>query len=1839
MSGHPSHSAAQVASSKGQSKRRDRPPALELTESKTANGGDAAGAVDTRKSQQQPRFHVSSVNNDGTMSEPEQPRSASATSSLDPYYFGSRTPAESPSTRTHDLPSLSKTPDSQQPLPNEPFTPARNPAAIDRKGLIGVGDLATPRWARPGYVIPEELASSPELPGHTDEQYSILNGSGPEHDDEPGSPWTIEAIDGEEDHHVELEEIKPVSRAIRSRRSMAEESGGEEILYPRNPHTSDKDNTPRASNKGAENEEAPPPSAFQSQPRTKKRSSDEFELDQHGDVFSKGSRASVSSLKEKPKDASIRRHKSLGVGLPPSSPREREKATRERRRESASISLANAPKASAGTRESVSSKSPKHIRHISSSSLASNPVEIHHIRHSRTTDFSHLPPSPSSSSIQQFIKRTSSKDLSAHGSPNVAHAVLRGTQEGWNGVDDEATAEALRKLDGLSGKSARARSSVSVTRPGSSGRPGSSSRPGTPGAGKNGTQWEGISSSESTKSARRSSVRDSVLREKEKDRSSGGHRHAVSPAQGVSQAAADAGEASASHDEKLPSSASDKVAKRSSARSTLNFTTPKRASASSTTYTGTPTTSSRDSASLSATTSTTSVSASSGRYSTSKPKRNSASSDVSSIHSGDGVTPNGEAGEEEHVPPVPPLPKDLNQFKTPPLSSQSITFPPLAGIDAKQESDNFVPTDTEDDQTTDNLEIPQATAIPMKPPPVIRQDSMTSQGGYTSSDSAPAQKTPSKKWSFSHALNIRLSGSPSSASAQSPARTHAFSVSPRSATFGSQLKHSSSKDQPLSPSKGSGSEAWSPIQPEAMASASSLASLSSVGSVQVANSPTSSVPPLLGSGMRGPGSRPATPSSGGTSQTVTVAQNAPLSPSSSIRRGTSSKRLTPSSIPFFRRGSSQSMQIPNQPGLPSSVSPDVPMSATLSRKGSGSPIATTKEPLLSPTTPHKKSSIMSLGSLLKGSSSRKSLQDKSDPKSGKESGKASDKEKSKKDDKDRSESRISVLMGRKRGKTLSSTEPRKAKPVAMPPMQISALPASTAQRVANLKATSSSSSSSSAGPSRSSRVTSQTASSMQKQSDVSLRSTRNQLPTIAGSPSAGTHASKEPKEFASSSLSSSMSGLPKDTPTKIPRIASRSSTAASPSLKNGTSTVASRRASIHQSGLGTNSADPSPVPDGSVSEFGIVDNPSEYDLSKSSIAAPRASVRSSPSRVPRHAATTSTVGTATSSARKPHRESISFSGLRKTSTNSVTSVSSAAPSENNGHHRFSALSPSKGLKLLSPKMSVRSSNTAAQKGHQAAASPSSSRLSLSTPSPVPSSADDEEVAGDEEMMNYIRRQQAKKMAAGASQEELDQLLCFPEPIPPTTPSSPTSLLRSSQAQWLSEYERKEVLDYPSVYFIGARSDKKPATTSNSTNNHGYDDERGDYLVVNGDHLGYRYEVVDTLGKGSFGQVLRCRDHCTGESVAIKIIRNKKRFHHQALVEIKILDNLRKWDNEEKHHVIKMTEHFYFRNHLCIAMELLSINLYELIKANGFVGFTTALIRRFTSQMLLSLTLMRSHRVVHCDLKPENVLLKHPAKSAIKVIDFGSSCFEHEKIYTYIQSRFYRSPEVILGMNYHMAIDMWSLGCILAELYTGFPIFPGENEQEQLSCIMEVLGVPDKDFVNRSSRKRIFFDSTGAPRPVVNSKGRRRRPGTKTLAQVLRCDDELFVDFIAKCLVWDPEKRIKPQAASRHPFITSGKRPKITNPTPGTAKALLASATNLSSRSKPSDTPKKSQISAPTPLTARVSRTNTTGVPNTPNSSSSHATTLGSSTRSYRASQAQNFSSYHSSRTNGFATTK
>ncbi|KAG6849418.1 hypothetical protein H0H93_008664 [Arthromyces matolae] len=1827
--------------------KRERPPPLDIPtdDRKVASDGDVPYSQQPFR-KPQPTLHVSLVPDDPQPDRDYLPsRSTSVTSTLDPYYFGVRSPTDSP---VPPLPSatlgLSTTPELHHVL--EPVTPARDPAAIDRRGLVGVGELTTPRWTRAENQQQFE-SSVPATPKEEIDDYEVVISEDAQ-DETPDSPWTIEAVDGEPSEKEDPLEMPSPLQPLRNKPSIADESGGEEILYPRQPSTSMSLQPPQSNDdhsaKSTEpklKESDPPASApssyLSSSKKAKKRTSGEFEMDQSGVLTSKQRPASLSLKEER---NSVRKHRSLNVGHS-SSTSTREAKGKEKRRESASLAVGSSkhPPMKAGER---------HFRHASS---GSNTGEFLSQRRGHTTDFSHLPPSPSSSSIQQFLRHPSSTSLSdtprmhreaKDSMSNMGHSLLRGTQEGWTVQDNEVAFAAMQKLDGLTGKTPRSRASV-----GSFVRSSSSSRPTTP-ATKSNSQWEGVGAIENGKALITS------VKEREPRQSIGlgiaiasvvdSNDDAISSA--VSAVSGDEPVVDAPGMEKTPR-------KTSSARSSF---TPKRGSTSSTTHTSTP--SSRDSVSISANTSLTSVSATSSRYFINKTRRNSAGSDIStdavSLKDRGSTMAGAESSDCIVVPPVPPLPKDLSTYRSTPGTAGNANFSPVPIAEEKP------PLDLDDIVSPDDIQDRTASLDGTSPsaPSSSFHDSnhRLSQhllSGYASihpaSATAPvAPKTPSKKWSFSSALNLNFSSSPSSSNSRA-----GLPLSPKGAHLGQPT---------LARHAGSSPQDWETKQPDAMMSAGSLASLSSVGSVRQPAPSTSSTSKTPD--RNAIPSRTGTGSSGDTNHTtgLSVPQSGPLSPSSSVRRG-QSKRLTPSSIPFFRRSSSQSLQFP--PSQPTAVSSSPTLSSghisslTQARR---TPPQERPNPLV-PSSQHKKSSVLSLGlpSLLK-SSSRRSLHSDS----GKDSHKSKDlekekakqekteKERQKKDEKDRSESRISVLMGgvtRKRGKTLSSGDHKKPKsPVNLPPMHMSALEPVTAQRVARLKPTSSSASTPTntaitRTASSTSRLTSQTVSSLQKLSDSSLRS-RAQLPTIAGSPSVGTIATAKESKDGTPLPSQMKTSLPKETPTKIPRISSRTSAAPSPPpLKGSGSALSVRRSSATTTiGVGEpaqSSANPSPS--GATNEFGVI----EFEATPAK-ALKHSSVRASPSvstsRVPRQSIATST----TTALRKGSRDSASFTS-RKASTSSVTSLSTPA-SDSTSHHRFSALSPSK-LKLLTPKISLPTTRSNAHGIHQTINSPSSNRQSISTPSPAPSTVDEDEVLGDEEMFQYIRRQQAKKLAAGASQDELDELLQFPDPLPPASPSSPTcayaleqhipflvlmfpkAVLRTS-AQYLSDYERKEILDYPSVYCYGAKSKKKPASFDISTNNYGYDDDRGDYLVVSKDHLAYRYEIIDTLGKGSFGQVLQCRDHCTGESVAVKIIRNKKRFHHQALVEIKILDNLKKWDADGTHHVLRMTEHFYFRNHLCIATELLSINLYELIKANGFVGFTTALIRRFTSQMLMSLSLMRHHHIVHCDLKPENVLLRHPTRSAIKVIDFGSSCFDDERIYTYIQSRFYRSPEVILGLTYSMAIDMWSLGCILAELYTGFPIFPGENEQEQLSCIMEVLGVPDKEYINRSSRKKLFFDINGAPRTVINSKGRRRKAGSKTLQQVLRCTDEDFLDFIAKCLVWDPERRMKPQAALRHPFITSGRRLK---PTPIT-KSTMSSSNLTTSRNKQFvETPKKSLISAPTPLTARTARTSVG--PATP-SSASHTTsnTLGAASKSYRSPQSQSLSSYSSRALNGFVST-
>ena len=359
-------------------------------------------------------------------------------------------------------------------------------------------------------------------------------------------------------------------------------------------------------------------------------------------------------------------------------------------------------------------------------------------------------------------------------------------------------------------------------------------------------------------------------------------------------------------------------------------------------------------------------------------------------------------------------------------------------------------------------------------------------------------------------------------------------------------------------------------------------------------------------------------------------------------------------------------------------------------------------------------------------------------------------------------------------------------------------------------------------------------------------------------------------------------------------------------------------------------------------------------------------------------------------------------------------------------------------------------------------------------------------------------------------------------------------------------------------------------------NDGYDNEESDYILYVNDWLGSedgnRYLILDVLGQGTFGQVVKCQNMSTHEIVAIKVIKNKTAYFNQSMMEVTILETLNHhWDPHDEHNILRLLDTFIHRKHLCLVFELLSSNLYELIKQNSFRGLSTSLVRVFTTQLLDALTVLKEARLIHCDLKPENILLRTLQAPSIKLVDFGSACHEQQTVYTYIQSRFYRSPEVLLGIPYTSAIDMWSLGCIAVELFLGLPIFPGTSEYNQLSRITDVLGPPPQFMLDAGAQTPEFFnvhhDAYGRttyrfkPREqysrehnVQEQPSKQYFPGS-TLAEIIRLapisrrsgrsadvDKEManraaFTDFVSGLLNINPLERWTPQQAKLHPFIT------------------------------------------------------------------------------------------------------
>ncbi|XP_048348850.1 homeodomain-interacting protein kinase 4 [Sphaerodactylus townsendi] len=335
-----------------------------------------------------------------------------------------------------------------------------------------------------------------------------------------------------------------------------------------------------------------------------------------------------------------------------------------------------------------------------------------------------------------------------------------------------------------------------------------------------------------------------------------------------------------------------------------------------------------------------------------------------------------------------------------------------------------------------------------------------------------------------------------------------------------------------------------------------------------------------------------------------------------------------------------------------------------------------------------------------------------------------------------------------------------------------------------------------------------------------------------------------------------------------------------------------------------------------------------------------------------------------------------------------------------------------------------------------------------------------------------------------------------------------------------------------------------------------------------------YDVFEILGKGTFGEVVKSWKRSSGEMVAIKILKNDSYRSRIIKNELKLLQTMTEVDAEESH-IVQFHEFFHDELKFYLVFELLEQNLFDYQKEHNFSPLPVRHIRTVTTQVLRALSKLKELSIIHADLKPENIMLvdqvRYPFR--VKVIDFGSASIFNEVRYVkepYIQSRFYRAPEILLGLPFCEKVDVWSLGCVVAELHLGWPLYPGNNEYDQIRYICETQGVPRHTLLNAARKAHLFF-KRGQHQDLVNTwqlktpgeyladtkvKSVERRkyvlksldqmetlnvhkmiyPDTEALAEYF--DLRSMVELIKRMLTWDSHERITPGAALKHPHITT-----------------------------------------------------------------------------------------------------
>ncbi|KAF4578245.1 U4/U6 small nuclear ribonucleoprotein prp4 [Pleurotus pulmonarius] len=341
------------------------------------------------------------------------------------------------------------------------------------------------------------------------------------------------------------------------------------------------------------------------------------------------------------------------------------------------------------------------------------------------------------------------------------------------------------------------------------------------------------------------------------------------------------------------------------------------------------------------------------------------------------------------------------------------------------------------------------------------------------------------------------------------------------------------------------------------------------------------------------------------------------------------------------------------------------------------------------------------------------------------------------------------------------------------------------------------------------------------------------------------------------------------------------------------------------------------------------------------------------------------------------------------------------------------------------------------------------------------------------------------------------------------------------------------------------------------------DSEGYYSIILGEQLdGGRYQVFSSLGKGMFANVVRARvlqgdPNETGKEVAIKIVRCQESMYKAGLKEAQILMKLKQGDPEDKKHIVRLDRTFEHRGHLCLVFENLSMNLRDVVKRFGKdVGLNIRAVRAYAHQLFLALSLLRKLNIMHADIKPDNILVNEQ-KTLLKLCDLGSASDASENDITpYLVSRFYRAPEIILGVPYDPSLDIWSIGCTLYELYTGKILFPGRSNNQMLLLMMELKGRFNSKMIKKAKFGDVYFDEMGAFQSVdvdkvtgadvmkkvhISKPSRDLRTRILPPASVKLKDEEnkmllSFIDLLDKCLALDPARRITPREALVHPFI-------------------------------------------------------------------------------------------------------